>query len=310
MKRFLKRLLLFILPIVILAYPLDILVSQILRKTNLHYGEYEVWDDIYASNIDADLAIFGSSRAWRHFDPKIFEDSLGLKTYNFGMDGHNFWMQQLRHRKYFAKNPHPQTIIYSVDILTLVKRVDLFNKNQLLPFMLFDDEIYNYTKSYQGFSWANYYVPLYRYATNLDFSSFISDSLFQEYRYHGFKGADRKWNLDLQEAELQYPNFSLDEDTPSVALFISFIEDMKRENIDIILVCAPEYYEGQDFVKNRVELISTFKEIAENYSLPFFDYSDSAISKRQDLFYNTLHLNKEGAEVFTQKFIRDWQRLK
>ena len=109
---------------------------------------------------------------------------------------------------------------------------------------------------------------------------------------------------------MQYPNFSLDEDTPSVALFISFIEDMKRENIDIILVCAPEYYEGQDFVKNRVELISTFKEIAENYSLPFFDYSDSAISKRQDLFYNTLHLNKEGAEVFTQKFIRDWQRLK
>ena len=310
MRKFNKRLLLFILPIMLLAYPADLLLSSIVQNSNLYYGESEVWDDIYESNIEAEIAVYGSSRAWGHFNPKIFEEKLGRSAYNFGMDGHNFCLQNLRHEEYFKHNPHPNTIIYSIGTLTLAKRVDLFNKNQFLPSMLFNANVYEHTKSYQGFSKADYFVPLIRYSTNLEFSDLLSDTIFNEYRYKGYKGKERQWNSDLAKARKQFPNYRIDLDSASIRQFKTFIGEIQNEGIELILVYSPEYIEGQSLIKNRAEIIGYMEAIAQNYNLPFYDYSDSVICTNRELFYNTLHLNTEGADRFTNKFIEDWQLKK
>jgi hypothetical protein len=68
-------------------------------------------------------------------------------------------------------------------------------------------------------------------------------------------------------------------------------------------VCAPEYIEGQIFTKNRGEVISLYTKYSHKYNIPFYDYSTDAISYQKKYFYNTNHLNKMGAELFTTKLI-------
>ena len=95
------------------------------------------------------MAIYGSSRAWLHIDPEIIEDSLDLTSYNFGIDGHNFRLQYLRHLEYLRKNNKPHIILHSIDIFTLQYEHDLFHMEQFLPFMLWNNNIRKYTSNIQ-----------------------------------------------------------------------------------------------------------------------------------------------------------------
>jgi hypothetical protein len=307
MKKFLNKILFFIAPLIvstiILSVPLDLAISKVLKDKALYAAEFEVWNDIFESKIDAEIAIYGSSRAWVHLNPMLFEKKLNKKTYNFGIDGHNFWLQYLRHKEYFEYNKHPKLIICSLDIYTLTKREDLYNLNQFLPYMLWNNDLYEYTHSYSGFTSCDYYIPLKRYIGNINFADLIASTTKQ--RYNGFKGMDLAWNTDLKKANISKPNYRVKLDNTSILLFKQFINEMKKENVNLIFVYTPEYIEGQTFVKNRNEIISLFDKISKEYNIPFFNYSDNAISYDKSLFYNTLHLNKKGADIFTEMFIKD-----
>ena len=99
MKQFLKKIVLFILFTFLLAYPLDIIISNQLKKSNSYArGEYSVWNDLFEGKIDSEIVIYGSSRAWVHINPELLENSFGRSSYNLGIDGHNFRLQYLRHK--------------------------------------------------------------------------------------------------------------------------------------------------------------------------------------------------------------------
>jgi hypothetical protein len=306
MKKFIRRILYFIAPIIVLALPLDLAISNILKSKSLYAGEYEVWNDVLEGKIDAKIAIYGSSRAWVHFNTTIFEKEMHQKTYNLGIDGHNFWLQHLRHKEYFKYNIHPKLIICSVDIFTLAKRKDLYNLNQFLPYMLWNNDFYEYTNTYKGFNSSDYYIPLKRYVGNLKISNLIASTT--KIRHNGFKGQEKEWNTDLKKIKASKPNYRIELDSISILLFKQFINEMNKKNIDVILVNTPEYIEGQTFVKNRNEIISIFDEIAKKHNIPFLNYSNNVISHDKSLFYNTLHLNKKGADIFTEKFVIDLEK--
>ena len=105
LKTFIRQVLIFFVPIIVLSFVLDFYISNQLKKSKTHaFREYPVWNDINAGNINADLLIMGSSRAWRHIDPNIIDDSLKLKSYNLGMDGQHLPMQLWRYETFLQKN--------------------------------------------------------------------------------------------------------------------------------------------------------------------------------------------------------------
>ncbi len=95
-----------------------------------------VWDGIYTPKIKADLAIYGSSRAWVHVKPTIIDAVLRTHCYNLGIEGYPFNRQYFRHKEYFEHNSKPRSIILMVDWHSLALREDLYNPNQFLPNML------------------------------------------------------------------------------------------------------------------------------------------------------------------------------
>ena len=60
------------------------LVDAGLRHVVRPKGFLTTWTDLYTNNINADLVIFGTSRAQSHFVSTIIADSLGISVYNLG----------------------------------------------------------------------------------------------------------------------------------------------------------------------------------------------------------------------------------
>jgi hypothetical protein len=73
----------------------------------------------------------------------------------------------------------------------------------------------------------------------------------------------------------------------------------------LVLVYTPKYIEGQKYIENRSEVMSIYNNFAQKYDLLLLDYSNDEISFDRSLFYNTSHLNKTGANLFTTKLAHD-----
>lgn len=308
MKQFLLKLFYFLLPFVVLAYPVDYGISYFLSQSNQTTGEFEVMNDIYSSKASCDVAIYGSSRAWVQIDTKIISDSLNLRAYNFGIDGHNFWLQYLRHLELLKNNNKPTNIILSLDVFTLHKRPNLYQPEQFLPYMLWNKNIIKYTSSYIGYNFVDYYIPCVRYfgkreSLGKSIKMALKITSFKKLRYNGFLGIDSEWNSDLENAKSKKKGYEIALDKKTSNLFENFIKNCKKSNINLIFVYTPEYIEGQKFVKNRSQIISMYTKFSKQYHIPFYDYSNDSISFQKKYFYNSLHLNKRGAELFTKKFI-------
>lgn len=307
MQRFLVRLSLFLLPIVLLAYPLDYFFSQSLRRSNQYLGELEVWNDIYQGRAACDLAIYGSSRAWVQFDPAILQDSLGVRVYNFGIDGHNFWLQYLRHLELIRLNRPPRTIVLSVDVFSLEKNKELYMAEQFLPYMLWNSTIRSFTSSYVGYSTMEYYLPLIRYSGKMEALKLIGKSMAHglrpdpRFRHQGYLGMDRQWAADLERAKSELAGYTIRIDPPSVRLFERFIQECRTLGIRLILVYAPEHVSGQQYITNRSALVQRYQDVAARHQLPFLNFSGDSICLDRRLFYNATHLNRTGATLFTRK---------
>lgn len=316
MKKFLYTFFYFILPIIILAYPLDLLLSNNLKKSNTYaQEEYTVWNDIYNGKADADIIIAGSSRAWVNFNSTMITDSLNIKTYNLGVDGHNFWLQNFRYETYLKYNRKPKLIIYSLDINTLDKREDLYNGDQFLPYMLWNTDIENAIKSYEGYYYFDNKIPLLRFVGNYSsvkeaIRMIVEGKDNHITRIKGYEGQNATWNSDFENAKKTKKKLIAKFDNLTIKLFEKFIKECKINNIEIVFVYTPEYIEGQQFVENRTELFRHFSYFINKYHIPFYDFSNDSISYDKKYFYNVTHLNKNGAELFTEKLIDSLKILK
>ncbi len=310
MKRFIFRLTLFILPVFVVAYGADIILSKNLKKIkNYKEGEFTVWNDLYDGKINADIVIYGSSRAWLHINSTMMEDSLKINTYNLGINSHNFWLEYFRHSLLLKYNKKPKLIIHALDMATLDKRVDLFNPDQFLPYMLFNKEMKSVINGYKGYTNADFIIPLLRYYGKKDailgvIKYCLHPNKNPVKRIKGYEGAsDLSWHNDLDKAKKQMNFYQPKLDTATIRLFEKHLADCKQQGIKILLLYTPEFIDGQMFTKNREEVIAIFRNFGFKYNVPFMDYSNDTMSYQKKYFFNAEHLNKLGAEIFTKKLI-------
>ncbi len=309
MKKFITKIFIFLLPVVAFAFVADSIISKGLKQNHTYTAdEYSTWNNIYEGKINSEIVIYGASKAWVQINPTMIGDSLNTSAYNLGIDGHNFWLQYLRHSELLKYNKKPNLIIYSIDAFTLYKTEDLYNADQFLPYMLFNEKIKNATMSYRGYKLIDYQLPLIRYYGKkeaiyhaIKLSALPnSDTVV---RIKGYKPRDEQWNSDFDKVKDKMSAFEVKLDTPSIILFEKYLNECNTKKIKIIFVYAPEYIEGQKFISNRDEIIKLYRKFSNQYNIPFYDFSNDTMVFQKKYFYNALHLNKTGAEVFTKKLI-------
>lgn len=298
MKIFIRKVTSFIFILLFLAFFIDLFISNKLKNTPGKAGEIGIWEDIFSGNLKNDIAIYGSSRAWTHINPKIINDSIGMTAYNFGIDGHNFWLQYLRHKEYLKSNTAPKQIILSVDGFSLGKRKELYNYQQFLPYMLWNKNIFNFTSSYDGFSLFDYFIPLFRYSGETTILNSLLENINPEYnRINGYKGQSKDSHKDIKIAK---ERLSLNEE--SLNLFTVFIEECKNAGIVLTLVYTPVYISKKENISDNKDVVDFYRDIANRNNLDFYNYTQDDICFKKDMFYDPIHLNKKGAELFSRKF--------
>lgn len=302
-------------PIMILAVPLDILISYYLKKSVVHVdGEFLIWNDIYSGKIDSDIAIYGSSRAWTHVDPQILQDSLGLTAYNFGIDGLNFSLQYFRHKEYFGHNKKPKIIIISGDIFTFEEEEGFYNYEQVLPYMFFNKNYIESRELFKIFRISDFYIPLKRYlgqTWEIARAILVASGLENEplARNSGFMGIEREWNQDFKQALRTKGSLKVKIDYRLLCLFMKFINECDKYNIKVVLIYSPEYIEGRSFIENREQVLGLWDKIADSRGLVFLDYTKDSIGNHKEYFFNSTHLNKQGSKLFSQKLATDLKRI-
>jgi len=309
MKRFLKSIVVFLVPLLLLGYLFDIVISTNLKKSNLYAEkEFPTWNAIINGKVDSDIVIYGSSRAWVHINPTMIGTGLNTSVYNLGIDGHGFRLQNVRHKMLLKYNRKPKLIIHSVDIFTLAKDESYYNYDQFLPYMLYNDDIENATDNYSGFTLSDYKLPLLRYygkprAIRIAFEIVTKPENNTIQRIRGYKGQERVWNADFDKTKASMKSYKVTLDPEVIRLFDNYLKECKANDIRIILVYTPEFIEGQKFIENRKEIIAIYTQLSKKYNIPFYDFSNDPLSSDKKYFYNALHLNKTGAELFTKELI-------
>jgi hypothetical protein len=272
---------------------------------------YKEWNDCYSSKINADVLVMGASRACYHISPFIVDSVLGINSYNLGMVGWTFLMQNCRLKVYLQHNVLPKTIVHSVDVLILEKRPDLYKGEQFAPY-LYDTLIQRYTQGYKGsFNNFHYYFPMYKY--NYALKGIIAPMLnytgikkSRAVKYKGYEGLDETWDDSFDNFVANNPNgIKRVIDNETLKEFVEYIKFCKANNINLIFVYAPEYFEAQKITKNRAEIVQLYKNFASNYNLTFIDYSNDSICLDKNYFVNSQHLNKKGAELFSTQLAID-----
>jgi hypothetical protein len=307
MARFLKKLFFFFLFCGCLCYFISYAVDSGLKKTR--YGYFAQWNDLYRGKINADLLVLGSSRARQHFNTRVLDSALGLNSYVIGLEAYRLQMQLKVLQIYLRHNVKPKYLVLSLDTYTLHEDHNPYYYQQFLPYL--DDSLVRqaFTGYGHNFSRADYLIPGHKYLGQrtwiiIGISEFASFKKYPESGFKGFAGSDQPWDGSFDRFQSAHPS-GVDQplDAQDVKQLDEFLTYCRLQDICVVLVFSPEYKPAQDLCSNRGSVISVYRTMAMNHQVPFMDYSDDPISSRKDLFYNSQHLNSEGAYLFSEKFV-------
>jgi hypothetical protein len=289
-----------LIALITIIFILDFFIGNILHYFYFRQESGLQYRTTYSiEKTNADLLIFGSSRANHHYEPNIFESNLNLTYYNVGRDG-NFIFYHYAVLKGALKRYKPKVIILDIIRREFQKDQDSYDRlSILLPYYQTHSEIQPIIELKSNFEKFKLISNIYPFNSSL-FTILTGNLEFNKKRKSDIKGyvplsktLDRPIQIDNSPTKYMI-------DSLKVKFFESFIKDCIQSNVKLYIVCSPYYikFSHSDYTINQA------KEIAKNNNIPFFDYSnDSVFINNPQLFTDFEHLNDNGAKIFSKMLI-------
>lgn len=260
------------------------------------------WKDIYGGKLDADILMLGSSRAWVHLNPRIFDSITGLNSYNLGMDAYAIDFQIDRFWASIHHNRKPKFVIQNMDALTL-RTSDYveYDKEQFLPF-LYEEEIRDDLIK-NGLTWKDRFLPLFKYRGRY---TLLQNALKNLYgnggglpaKYKGYIGQDRPWSNDFENFKKDHSTYDVAFDRAMIQRLEEMIAYCAKNEITVIIAHLPLYDEATAMMTDKYKLDSLMLKFEKQYkgSCYYMDYSKTSFSNDTAYFYNATHMNYKGAD--------------
>ncbi len=293
MKKFLKKISVYLLLISLVLLVLDILYTSVYASSHIR-NKVQFLLNEPPKHYDA--IILGSSRAENHIVPEMFKRQ-GLKVYNFGITGAHLSESSLMLKVFFEKGNTADKILLQVDSYFNTENPSVGVEVLFLPYLPIKKTIYNHYKDNIKHSFALAYVPFYRYCkldSKIGFREMVMILMNKKsncFSDDGFIPLDGKISntskFDLP-SNVENRNKYYDE----------IVTICKLKKVQLISFMSPSctYTDKNFFLKLK-------RNVPELY-----DYSNAI--KADSLFATCGHLNKKGAEVFTSILLKDQYGLK
>ena len=255
-------------------------------------GRYQPLDRLI-KKVDTDIILIGNSVILTSLNPEIIEDSLSMNCYNGGIIGQGVYFFETiidcilqRHTpKMFVVGLRPEEVgknigdgIYDV----LKPYYDMgytsidehFNKTSGFDRLLLHSNLLRYNTI-----WVR--VLLYMLLDNTTYpkNGFIpKDNPTIIPQPHQIKGYDEPVMAKLNCIE-------------------RMIQKCKARNVDIV-ICFPPILSS--FNQEEIPCVNAVKDICNRYNTPcLIDYNNKYYQSHPELFYDTGHVNKDGADIYS-----------
>ena len=305
MKRFLLKTGITIAILLAVAWGLDVFITRNLCHSQARM--FNTYNAIYGNGLCCDAVIMGSSRGQVQYDPVILDSILGINNYNISIDGRCIDAEIVMYNAYRHHAPRPGLIIQNVDFGTL-QRSNGYEREQYAPY-LNNDDLFKQVKESEGFTWADRWLPLVRYAGYHEVIKEglgLKNKLNKPVMYKGWYGRDDQWDGRAFNAILEVP---FEVDAGVAEMFNDYLAECKAEGIQVVLVYAPIYIGVTEKMDSVQLMFDTYQSFADKYDFPVLNYTYDSLSYDTNYFYNATHLNKKGAELFSTKLAWDLKEL-
>jgi hypothetical protein len=295
MKKFVIKISLFFL----LMICLDFIVGAFLKK--IYFSQKSKL--IYAINdCKEEVLVFGASRAQHQIIPSILEDSLRMSCYNFGTGGQNIYYHYTL-LKSIVNRYVPKIVILEISYIDCIKTSSTWDKDKLTvfyPVYTLNDEIKTsvdligfqerfkmLSNCYRFNSLA--YNMIYKYKNKNNDIDFI---------LNGFIPLSGHWRKPIQ-AEDEYECRTQIYDINKLSYLEKFVLLCQKHNIHLIVTAAPIYMN-----KRCTSSVEIARKMVENAGFRFLNLEqDSSFTNHINFFNDPLHLNTEGASLYSVKIL-------
>lgn len=247
---------------------------------------------------EADVYIFGASRAVYHYVPRIIEDSTGLTVYNAGRPAQTM-LYHYALLKMILKRHVPKIVILDINQHEFIGgegRYDLIYS--LLPYYNADETVRELidliNPGFRYFSWSHI----------LPYNSSIFAILYRGLISKGGR-ADNQGYVGLvghRLTELEHLHNcgkEVKNDTLIVNTFRRFVKLCQANNVKLFAVTSP-YFSVPDCPRTDYAFV---KEELLNEGITHLDLVDDPKYLRNlNYMYDVGHLNRLGAEEFSREF--------
>lgn len=257
------------------------------------------------SDCNADVLIFGNSRAQHHYDPKIIADSLNMTCYNAGIDGGHSILMPYYQLKIILNRYTPKIILIELDPSFVMgvreNEYDLFSV--LLPYYHLYPELKPLIKKRSKWEEIKMLSKIYPY--NSEITEII--------RFNTNIDAQRNWifngyiPIKNKQMKMSSVNISQNElfesfaDPEKIKALGSIIKMCENKNIELYFINSPIFYSEQKKTEDIAGSTRQVLEVLKVCNAKYNDYSLNPLFKGQlQLFADNLHLNESGATKFSQ----------
>ena len=259
-------------------------------------GELGKINLLVENELHAPLSFWGSSTTLVHVSPLVVDSITGLRSFNFGLDG-TFFQQYSGLLKSYAKRTDASIIVIGLNITDFHPRTQIYHPQYYTSAINNSDVLEGLAAIDPWFSWKMRWVPFYSlilFDSDYYLNLFKNDSdQFTLIESRGFETQPKEWQSDSK-----FPYDSIEIHRPFVDNLIAVTTEIKKMGHTPLLFVSPMYFEAYEEVKNMNEFQMILDELKRN-QLTVINCLDSPLSKNKNLFYNYLHLNSRGAELFS-----------
>jgi hypothetical protein len=273
----------------------DRIMGYYLQNLYLTQRKGDYYETTYAlKHIKEDLLIFGSSRAVRHYDPNIFQDSLNLSALNVGKIGNTLL---------YSNAVFSQMLTYHVPKIVIL---------DISPIEFAESERKRGEKSMVNILLKYHDLPLIeKQIKRLDTKELLLSKVFWTYKFNSSiytlltnkqglsefdktKGFQSRKGTKITKNFVKVNNDDYVEDTILVNTFHNFLTKARKNNIRVHVVISPTtLYQTHNS-------IAKIKKITDEFGFQFHDISHLSVFNKAALYYDKTHLNKIGAKMFSE----------
>ena len=266
-------------------------------------------DRYYGLDRGAAVLCVGHSHTMLGIDGQRLEQGLGVPVAKYAVNGANACDRLAMIRHYLGRQPGAvRLVVYDVDDHTFTGEGLSSNSYRLFFPYLDNPDIARYLKDSVG-SWEEYGVR--RLLTLLRYNSVTLNLALRGTlgRYDNFKtGRVDIAALRNDLAAGRRPPITMQR--PMVDAFAETVRLLRTQGVQLVLCYIPTLDLVNDADRIRHEqVLEIFKDYqAHDSGITFLDYNP-AFASRYELFYDPIHLNREGQKKVTEQALTDLRQI-